>query len=304
MNRSIALLTTLMAAPMVTGAALAQTSATSTTTIGEVTLTKPVVVPTQAATETSTPETDAETSATDTTTETTVEPISPAQEVAPLQTTEAAQAGEEVRPAQSVQPVRTVTPPSSATPAASATQTAPRTAPVQTAPKAAATQTAPARTTTAQPAPARPAQPAPAKAAPVKAPAQAPVKPAAISTVASATAVSAPSDLPAGWRHLSGDIFGSKAMNLPAGSKVQVAIEAVNRATGQHTPHLLVDFGAEMLPTQYYLNYNPARMNTARYDYVVQAKVFDASGKMLYMSDARQPLPRDVAAKLKIDMRF
>lgn len=85
---------------------------------------------------------------------------------------------------------------------------------------------------------------------------------------------------------------------------MQVAIEAVNRATGQHMPHLLVDFSTEMLPTEYYINYNPARMNTAQYDYVVQAKVFSAGGKMLYMSDARQPLPSDVAAKLKIDMQF
>ncbi|GHF95879.1 hypothetical protein GCM10017783_04740 [Deinococcus piscis] len=124
------------------------------------------------------------------------------------------------------------------------------------------------------------------------------------SAVAQAAPTAAPSNLPAGWRHLSGDIFGSKAVTLPAGSKVQVAIEAVNRTTGQHIPHLLVDFGAQVLPTEYYINYNPARMNTAKYDYVIQAKVFSADGEMLYMSDARQPLPRDVAAKLKIDMRF
>ncbi|WP_261664719.1 YbaY family lipoprotein [Deinococcus sp. Marseille-Q6407] len=323
MKYQITLLTALLA-----GSGLAQT--TATTTIGEVTLTKAV------------PAAPAETVA-DPVIENDTQAAEPAQAEAPVQSstsTETAPATrtQPVAPVQAapVRNVAPVTPPSSAKP--SSTSAAPRTTTAKPAAAPSQSQAAPAPRTTApvaqpaaKPAPVRsttPAVPAPRTAPATQAtpkPAMSPVTAPSVSTsapkanpvssetnttstttsaAANATATTAPSDLPAGWRHLSGDIFGSKAVTLPAGSKVQVAIEAVNRSTGRHIPHLLVDFGAESLPTQYYVNYNPARMNMAKYDYVVQAKVFDANGKMLYMSDARQPLPRDVAAKLKIDMRF
>ena len=300
MNRQYALISA-----MLLGSAAAQ-SATTSTVIGEVTLTRPATV--QSPTE-------------EVQTLTTVEPITPpssetaqaaqpeapeeevaapAVTTAPAEVTEEApeQVAEPVQPAESAAPVTApvtpVTPPSSANPPI-----------VVPAPK----QTAPAATQQPAPAQAVPATPAPAQATPAQqttqpaapAPQAAPQPTATTSAGQSATA---PSHLPTGWRHLSGEIAGSKSVVLPAGSKVQVAIEAVNRATGQHSTHLVVGFGTEMLGTTYNLNYNPARLNTAQYDYVVQAKVFDADGDMIYMSDTKQPLPADLAAKLKIDMNF
>lgn len=119
-----------------------------------------------------------------------------------------------------------------------------------------------------------------------------------------AQAIARPAELPEGWSHISGQIAGSRAINLPQDSKIQLTIEAIDRKTGLHSPHLMVDWHAPALNANYFLNYNAGRLDHANYKYVVQAKVFDRKGKMLHMSASRQALPEQDASRLQIDMNF
>ena len=342
MKRQITLLSALLA-----GSAFAQTDVTSapetkttTTTIGEVTLTRPVApsaqaVPSaqadatqatphekpaaQAPAAPSEPSNQAATSSTATAPagdtpaalpqETPTQPtphqpdkVQPAQ-AQPAQQPKPASSkvgGVEIVPAQPVQPVSLPPAPAAAPVSAPSGKAAPavrpNSAPQSVTPK-------PVQTEKTQPGKAQ-TEKAQTEKGQQGAKAAAPKASAPISTQSSAVPTEAPSDLPSGWRHISGSVAGAYAKTLPAGSRVQVAIEAINRATGRHTPHLVVNFAAAELPADYFINYNPGRMNTAENDYVIQAKVFAAGGDMLYMSDTRQPLPSDVAAKLKIDMSF
>ncbi|MDO4263015.1 MAG: YbaY family lipoprotein [Deinococcus sp.] len=154
----------------------------------------------------------------------------------------------------------------------------------------------PARTPATTP----PARTAPAHTAPVR-PASAPAAPARtpVTGAPKATAITAPSDLPSGWRHLQGRVVAPSDVRLPAGSRVQVSIEELAPNLAHRSTYLKVSFAATRLSTPYSLQYSAHRLNPQSI-YAVRAKVFDREGRLLYANKTLHRAPNLRAAKMNI----
>ncbi|GHF95872.1 hypothetical protein GCM10017783_04730 [Deinococcus piscis] len=149
----------------------------------------------------------------------------------------------------------------------------------------------PARTPAATPAPVT--RPAPVR---TPAPARTPT-----TSSAQATAMTAPSDLPSGWRHLQGRVVAPSDMRLPAGSKVVVSIEELAPNLAHRSTYLKVSFAATKLSTPYSLQYSAHRLNPQSI-YAVRAKVYDRQGRLLYANKALHRAPALRAAKMNISV--
>lgn len=112
--------------------------------------------------------------------------------------------------------------------------------------------------------------------------------PAAASPASSATVDL--SEVPAGWRVLSGRVRAPRDVRLPAGSTVSVAIEDVTRLDAPSRTVLNVSFPATRLSAPYQMQFNPVRLSPRRV-YAVTARVKDANGRLIYRTTTRQDLP-------------
>ncbi|WP_034386259.1 YbaY family lipoprotein [Deinococcus sp. YIM 77859] len=115
------------------------------------------------------------------------------------------------------------------------------------------------------------------------------------------TAVPALTDVPAGWRVVSGRIRAPQAVRLPAGSTVTVRLEDITRLNAPRTALLTISFPASRLSTPYQLQFNPVRLDSRRV-YAVTARVYGPQGRLLYRSAAAQELPpgRNVVMDLRV----
>lgn len=138
----------------------------------------------------------------------------------------------------------------------------------------------------------RPAQPAAAasttpRAAPETAPAQS-------TDSAKATKTFKPQAVPQGAYNLTGKVTGP-ATRLPAGSKVVLMVQD-SQAPGN--PLLQIKFGTAALPVPYQMYFTQSRLK-ADHSYFVQAKIFNAAGKMTHLS-APVALPATAPAALNL----
>ncbi|WP_261664720.1 YbaY family lipoprotein [Deinococcus sp. Marseille-Q6407] len=140
-----------------------------------------------------------------------------------------------------------------------------------------------------QTAPVRPATAAPART------------PVTSATAGQAKAIAVPSDLPNGWRHLQGRVVAPSSVRLPAGSRVQVTIEELDRQGATRSVYLKVDFPTTKLSTPYNVQYSSQRLN-AQSTYVVRAKVFDGNGRTLYTTKALHRAPDLRSASMNINV--
>ncbi|GAA5535115.1 YbaY family lipoprotein [Deinococcus aluminii] len=122
-------------------------------------------------------------------------------------------------------------------------------------------------------------------------------------TTSTSTNTSAPmpslTDVPAGWRVVSGRISAPNEVRLPSGSTVTLNIEDVTRLNAPSTTRLTVSFPSTRLSTPYQFQYNPARMNPRRV-YAVTVRVTGPNGRLLYSSNKAQELPRSQNAVLNL----
>lgn len=123
----------------------------------------------------------------------------------------------------------------------------------------------------------KPAQPAPT------------VRPPAQQATPSPSTASSTANVPAGWYEVRGRISAADTVNLPAGSSVSVTIEDLS-VSGAARQLVRIQFKTARLSTPYQIVFNPVRLNTS-HQYAVRATVTDASGKLLYASDASASLP-------------
>ncbi|WP_034353531.1 YbaY family lipoprotein [Deinococcus phoenicis] len=120
-------------------------------------------------------------------------------------------------------------------------------------------------------------------------------------TTVSSTQTTTPNmtDVPAGWRVVSGRVQAPNNVRLPSGSTVTISLEDVTRLNGSGKTLLKVDFPATRLSTPYQFQYNPARMNPRRV-YAVTVRVNGPNGRVLYSSNKAQELPRTRSAMLDL----
>lgn len=109
------------------------------------------------------------------------------------------------------------------------------------------------------------------------------------------------SDVPAGWRVVSGRIQAPRDVRLPAGSTVTISLEDVTLADAPSTTLLRVSFPVSRLSTPYQIQFNPVRLNPRR-TYAVRTQVRGPDGRLLYTSDTRQELPggRNAVLNLRV----
>ncbi|WP_102125596.1 YbaY family lipoprotein [Deinococcus planocerae] len=115
-----------------------------------------------------------------------------------------------------------------------------------------------------------------------------PPPPAASVQPSAAPAV--PSDLPAGWRVISGRVRAPAEVRLPAGSTVTVSLEDVTRQEGASLSRVQASFPISRLSTPYQLQFNPVRLRPGR-TYALTARVTAPDGRLLYRTTTPQPLP-------------
>lgn len=96
--------------------------------------------------------------------------------------------------------------------------------------------------------------------------------------------------VPAGWHVVTGRVRAPRDVRLPAGSTVTISLEDVTREDEPSTTVLKVDFPTSRLSTPYQLQFNPVRLSEDR-TYIVTARIYNASGRLLYISRTRQELP-------------
>ncbi|ADY27062.1 hypothetical protein Deipr_1930 [Deinococcus proteolyticus MRP] len=164
---------------------------------------------------------------------------------------------------------------------------------------AAVAQTTIGNVTITRPSDVRNVAPARTPAAPVRTPAAPARTPS--TGAAQATAMTAPSDLPSGWRHLQGRVVAPSDVRLPAGSRVQVSIEELAPNLAHRSTYLKVSFPATRLSTPYSLQYSAHRLNPGSI-YAVRAKVFDRQGQLLYSNKTLHRAPALRAAKMNINV--
>lgn len=110
------------------------------------------------------------------------------------------------------------------------------------------------------------------------------------SSVPSSLLPAVPSDLPAGWRVVSGRVRAPAEVRLPAGSTVTVSLEDVTRQDGPSLFRVQASFPASRLSTPYQLQFNPVRLRPGR-SYALTARVTAQDGRLLYRTTTPQPLP-------------
>ncbi len=110
----------------------------------------------------------------------------------------------------------------------------------------------------------------------------------------------AASDLPKGWRQISGRVLASGGdVRLPAGSKVVMSIEELAPNLAWRSTYLRVEFGSTSLSTPYTLQFSPQRFRSGS-RYAVRAKVYNARGHLLYANQTLYPVPDQRTANLNI----
>ena len=97
-------------------------------------------------------------------------------------------------------------------------------------------------------------------------------------------------DVPAGYRVISGRIRAARDVRLPAGSTVTVSLEDASPSASTRRPVLEISFSTPSLSSPYQMQFNPVRLN-ARRDYVVVARVYGPNGRLLYSGASNQNLP-------------
>lgn len=114
---------------------------------------------------------------------------------------------------------------------------------------------------------------------------------------AKATKTFTPQAVPEGAYNLTGKLTGP-ATRLPAGSKVVLMVQD---SQSPATPLLQIKFGTAALPVPYQMYFTQSRLKAGR-NYFVQAKVFDAAGKMTHLS-APVALPATAPATLNLPVQ-
>ncbi|WP_019587207.1 YbaY family lipoprotein [Deinococcus apachensis] len=119
-------------------------------------------------------------------------------------------------------------------------------------------------------------------------------------TTASTTAPDL-SDVPAGYRVVSGRVRAGGEVRLPAGSTVRVSLVDVTGSGTVRKPLVDFSFSTPRLSTPYQMQFNPVRLNPGRM-YAVTAQVYGPNGRLLYSSVAPQELPqgRNVVLDLRV----
>lgn len=97
-------------------------------------------------------------------------------------------------------------------------------------------------------------------------------------------------DVPAGYRVVSGRIRAARDVRLPAGSTVTVSLEDDSPSASRRRSLLEIGFSTPRLSAPYQMQFNPVRLN-ARRTYVVVARVYGPDGRLLYSGAANQSLP-------------
>lgn len=126
-------------------------------------------------------------------------------------------------------------------------------------------------------------------------------RPATLPASATKTTPPSLSEVPAGWRMVSGRVGASRDVRLPAGSTVTVSLEDVTLVNRPAVTLLKVSFSTPRLSAPYQLQFNPVRLNPRRV-YAVVANVYGPDGRLLYRSAAAQELPqgRNVMLDLRV----
>ncbi|MCD0176166.1 YbaY family lipoprotein [Deinococcus sp. 14RED07] len=104
-------------------------------------------------------------------------------------------------------------------------------------------------------------------------------------------------DLPAGWREVRGTLRPDPARPLPTLPPGTQATLTIRDSVRPDTPLVRVSFPVRRLPTPYWLNFNPSRLQSGR-RYTVQAVLTDAAGTTLWRAQA--PLPTTTRALLPL----
>lgn len=99
------------------------------------------------------------------------------------------------------------------------------------------------------------------------------------------------SDVPAGYRVVSGRIRAGGEVRLPAGSTVRVSLLDVTATGAASKPLVEFSFPTPRLSTPYQMQFNPVRLKPGRV-YAVTARVYGPDGRLLYRSAAPQELPQ------------
>lgn len=104
-------------------------------------------------------------------------------------------------------------------------------------------------------------------------------------------------DLPAGWREVRGTLRPDPARPLSALPPGTQATLTIRDSARPDTPLVRVSFPVRRLPTPYWLNFNPSRLQSG-HRYTVQAVLTDPSGVTLWRAQA--PLPTTTRALLPL----
>ena len=107
-------------------------------------------------------------------------------------------------------------------------------------------------------------------------------------------------DLPAGWREVRGNLQSDPTRPLPVLPPGTLATLTIRDSARPDTPLVRVSFPVRRLPTPYWLNFNPARLQSGR-RYAVQAVLTDPAGAPLWSAQA--PLPGATRALLSLTLR-
>lgn len=109
------------------------------------------------------------------------------------------------------------------------------------------------------------------------------------------------SDVPAGYRVVSGRVRADGEVRLPAGSTVRVTLVDVTGSGAARKPLVDFSFPTPRLSTPYQMQFNPVRLKPGR-TYAVTAQVYGPNGRLLYSSAAPQELPqgRNIVLDLRV----
>lgn len=105
--------------------------------------------------------------------------------------------------------------------------------------------------------------------------------------------------VPAGFYEIRGRVSAAQGtVTLPAGSNISVSVNDLTRPAQV----VQIQFKTTRLSTPYQIFFNPSRINPA-HRYAVQATVTDASGKVLYRSDASALMPQSKSSTVNVTVR-
>lgn len=133
---------------------------------------------------------------------------------------------------------------------------------------------------------------------PVQQPAPFRPAPAPVASAASNNSMTA-AQVPAGFYEIRGRVSAAQGnVTLPAGSTISVSVNDLTRPAQV----VQIGFKTTRLSTPYQVFFNPSRINPA-HRYAVQATVTDASGKVLYRSDASALMPQSKSSTVNVTVR-